>query len=173
MVGPHDGAVDHLHAVRFRSTVSQRFEHQLPDPGQCPAPELAIDRAPLAEILMQVAPLRTGPRNPEDAIKDQPVIARRATALAPARHDEGLKERPLRIRHQTANHDRLRKSDLESLFEPPVNPICQQDLELRSSLSFANCLCNSQFTHNLYTFVLSVLVHKVVNRISEFDPIAH
>ena len=79
---------------------------------------------------MQITPLRACPCDPENAIQNKAVIRRRATALAARCYDKRLKERPLFVRHQTSNHNRLRKSDYESEIEPIVNPLCQQDLAI-------------------------------------------
>jgi hypothetical protein len=51
------------------------------------------------------------------------------TLSGSARLKERPEECPLRIRDQTANHDRLGKSELEPLFARRVNLLCQQDLE--------------------------------------------
>jgi hypothetical protein len=128
MMRPHDSAVDHLDTVGLSPAVGQGFQYGFPDPGLRPARELAVDRAPLAEIVMQVTPLRPGSRDPENPIQYAPVVTRRTPALAAARHHKGLEERPFRVRHQTANHNPFRKSDLESRFEPYVNPLCQHNL---------------------------------------------
>ncbi|WP_207136854.1 hypothetical protein, partial [Rhodothalassium salexigens] len=49
-------------------------------------------------------------------------------SLAAARHYEGLEKRPLLVRHQPANQDRLPKASLESRFDRLGNPLRQQDL---------------------------------------------
>jgi hypothetical protein len=66
-MGPDDGRVDHLHAVRFRTALRQSLEHRLPYPRKRPAPELPVDRRPLAKMLGQVPPLR-----PVRAIQNTP-----------------------------------------------------------------------------------------------------
>lgn len=40
-MGAHDRAVDHLDTVLPAAAVVQRLQNDVPDPGQCPAPELA------------------------------------------------------------------------------------------------------------------------------------
>ena len=66
MVHPDYGTVDHLQTGVAATTVVERFQQQLPQAGQCPAPELAVDRRPFAEMLMQVAPGNPRSRNPEN-----------------------------------------------------------------------------------------------------------
>ena len=130
MVRPNHRAVDHLHAVQRSAAVVQRLQHQLPDAGQRPAPELPVDRRPFAETIVQIAPRRTGSRDPEHPVKHAPMIRRRASALVSRRNHERREKRPFLIRHQAPNQDRLPKNSLESRPKIRVNPLCQQDLEL-------------------------------------------
>ena len=65
LVGAHDGGVDHLDAaLTFAALVRSRKQH-IRDPRERPAPKLPADRAPLAEMIVQVTPPRARPRNPE------------------------------------------------------------------------------------------------------------
>lgn len=133
MVGAHDRRVDHLHASRRAAALVEGFQHQLPDPGERPAPELLVDGVPLAEMLVQIAPRRAGPGDPEHPVEHQPVVLRRAPALAARRDHERREKPPFLVCHQAANQDRLPKNSLESRFEPCVNPLCQQLLVNSSS----------------------------------------
>lgn len=130
MMCPDHGAVDHLDAVWRCAAIIQSIEHQLLQSCQSPAPELAIDTRPLAELLRQITPGSTGASNPENAIEHEAVVRSRTTALPSNRHQERFKECPLSILHQQTRQDNLRKSYLESDFAAFVNPVCQQDLGL-------------------------------------------
>ena len=74
MVRSDDGAVDHLNLIRQRTAVVQRVKDHLPEAGERPAPELAIDRAPFAELFLQVPPRRTGTGDSEHAIQNTAMI---------------------------------------------------------------------------------------------------
>lgn len=129
LMRPHDGAVDHLHAVRDRAAVVQGLQDQLPQPRERPAPELAIDRRPFAELLGQVAPRGAGAGHPENPIQNKTMVLRLAAIRPPHRDDEGFEERPLGVRNQVACQDRLPcRHDLESHPTPSGNPFCQHSL---------------------------------------------
>ena len=64
MVGPDNGAINHLDTVGHRAALIEGVQQNLPNPGQCPAPELPIDRLPLAEMIVQVTPLRAIQKTP-------------------------------------------------------------------------------------------------------------
>lgn len=128
MVGPHDRRINHLHRSRRPILLTQGTEHQLEDAGLRPTTELLVDRVPIAEILVQIPPRRSGSSDPEYPVENPPVILGRPSALAACRYDKRLKKQPLLIRHQSANQDCLPKSSLESLFATFVNLLCQQDL---------------------------------------------
>ena len=128
MMGAHDRRIDHLHDGGRPALLVQRVEHQFEQAGFRPAAELLVDGVPLAEIVVQIAPRRTGPRDPEDAVENLPVILRRPPALAAPYDNQGFEKRPFLIRHQPANQDRLPKSSLESRPAIRVNPLCQQSL---------------------------------------------
>lgn len=128
MMGAHDRRVDHLHGSRRAAFLVERIEHQFEQAGFRPAPELPVDRVPLAEMLVQIAPGRPGPRDPEDAVEYLPMILRRPTALAAPCDHQGFEKRPFLVAHQAANQDRLPKSSLESPFAIHVNLLCQRGL---------------------------------------------
>ncbi len=148
MMRPHDGRIDHLHAARRTRALGiaalvQGLQHQcvcvcVPYPRQRPAPELPVHRRPFAEILVQVAPRRARPRDPEHPVQNKPVIFRRPTALAAPGNHERREKRPLLVRHQSTNQDRLPKSSLESRLAPFVNPLCQRVLDICLSFNEPN-----------------------------------
>lgn len=129
MVRANDGGIDHLQAVRYGSALAQSLEHQLPDASQRPAAELAIDPRPGTEIVVKITPQNASTCDPEHAIQHPSVIRGRPASLAAARHHEGLEKRPLLVRHQPANQDRLPNASLESRFDRLGKPLRQQDLE--------------------------------------------
>lgn len=135
MVRPHDGRVDHLHASRSAIALVQGLQHQFPDAGQRPAPELPIDRRPLAERLMQITPRSAGAGDPEHPVQNPPMILRWPTALAAACDHQRLENRPLLVVHQTTNQDCLPKNSLESHPPSIVNPLCQRDLDRSISIA--------------------------------------
>jgi hypothetical protein len=98
---PDNGAVDHLNALADAPGLVQGFQQEIPQSGERPAPELSIDRRPLAEMLVQIAPLRAGAGEPENPIENEPVILRPSPAMRAADRHEWLKARPFLIRHQS------------------------------------------------------------------------
>lgn len=129
MVGPDDGRVDHLHVAGPRPAVIKRIEGQLPQTGQRPAAKLAIDAGPFAELFRQIAPLRPGSSDPENAIENPSMIRSRSTAATANCDNEIPEERPFSVIHQQPCQDRLpRENDLESRFSRFGNPVCQQVL---------------------------------------------
>ena len=115
MMGTDHGAVDHLQLVWRNPRVVQRVEDILPQSGQGPAAELAVDRRPLAELFGQVAPRRTGSCDPEYTIQNKTMIRR----LPPVRVSDGtnetLEEGPRIVGYQVARQDHLlRRDELES-----------------------------------------------------------
>jgi hypothetical protein len=130
MVRPDYCAVDHLQAGVATAAVVEGFEQQLPQAGQRPAPELAINRRPFAEMLVQVAPGNARPRNPENPIQNKAMIPRSSPAARTALDHEWLETRPFLVTHQTPDHSNLPKSYRESETTPFGNPFCQHSLAL-------------------------------------------
>ena len=128
MVRPDYCAVDHLQTGVAAATVVEGFEQQLPQAGQRPAPELAVNRRPLAEMFVQVAPGNACSRNPENPIENKPMVPRTTPAARPALDHEWLKASPFLVAHQTPDQDSLPKSYLESDTGPFGNSLCQQVL---------------------------------------------
>ena len=54
MMGADHGAVDHLQGRWNHPALVQGLQYPFPQPGQGPAPELAVDGRPLAELFRQV-----------------------------------------------------------------------------------------------------------------------
>jgi hypothetical protein len=106
LMGANDGGIDHLDAVLALPALVQRRQQHIPHPTQGPAPELAIDRVPFAEMVVQIAPGRARSGDPEHPVQHQPVIPGPTTAPRTALDHQRREERPLLIRHQTTNQDR-------------------------------------------------------------------
>ena len=125
MVRPDDCAVDHLKAWVAAAAVVEGFEQQLPQTGQRPAPKLAVNRRPLAKMLMQIAPSNTRSRDPENPIQNKAMIPRTAAAARAAFDHEWFKTRPFLVAHQTPDQDSLPKAalnqNLRDLGIPFVN----------------------------------------------------
>ena len=125
---PDYRAVDHLQTGIAAAAVVKRFQHQLPQAGQRPASELAVNRRPFAKMFVQVAPGNARPPDPENPIKNKPMVPRTTPAARTALDHEWLKASPLLVAHQTPDQDSLPKSYLESDTGPFGNPLCQQAL---------------------------------------------
>ena len=128
MVRPDYCAVDHLQAGVAAAAVVEGFEQQLPQAGQRPATELAVNRRPFAEMLVKVAPCNACPRDPENPIKNKAMVPRTTPAPRTALDHEGLKTDPFLVTHQTPDHGSLLKSYLESDTTLFGNPLCQHYL---------------------------------------------
>ena len=79
-------------------------------------------------MFVQVAPGNACSRNPENPIKNKPMVPRTTPAARTALDHEWLKASPLLVAHQTPDQDSLPKSYLESDTGPFGNPLCQQAL---------------------------------------------
>jgi hypothetical protein len=104
---PDNGAIDHLDALANPFGLVQGFKQKVPQSGQRPAPELAIDRRPLAKMPMQVAPLRPSAGDPENPIENKAVVFRASSAMRPTHRHERLETGRFVIRHQSPNQARL------------------------------------------------------------------
>jgi hypothetical protein len=91
LVGAYDGAVDHLHAVLPQAAVVERLQNDVPGSGKRPAPELAVDRRPFAEVFVQVTLRHAGARDPEYPSKISRWFAGGLPLPAPARTRNGAK----------------------------------------------------------------------------------
>lgn len=107
MVRPDDRAVDHLDRLAHALHVVQHVKQQIPEAGEGPPAKLTIHRRPLAEEIGQITPLRAGSGDPEDAVEDEPMIPRPATAVRSACRHKGLEEGLLLVTHQVSNQRRF------------------------------------------------------------------
>src|SRR3546814_8821313 len=110
---PDYRAVDHLKAGVAATAVVERFEHQLPQTGQRPAPELAVNRRPFAEMLVQIAPRDTRSRNPEYTIQNKAMVPGAPATPSASFDHERLKAAPLFVAHQTTDQGNLPKTRSE------------------------------------------------------------
>lgn len=123
-MGANDGGIDHLDAVGASAGLVQRLQYHVPDPRLRPAPELAIDRVPGAEMAVQITPCGPCSGDPEYPIEHQSMITRPPTSPRTPLDYERLEKGPLLIRHQTSNQHRSpqrtalnqRSADLGILF---------------------------------------------------------
>ena len=130
LVCAHGCTTDHLHGVLPVAAILQRFQNEVPDPCNRPAPELPIDRTPLAEMLMQVEPWRALACDQEHSYEDQPMIRRWPAATLPCALQKRREERPFLIIHQPTDRGSLRSErELELRFNRFGNPLCQQNLD--------------------------------------------
>lgn len=67
--------IDHLDAAIPWLAFVQRLQHHAPPPPP-PASELPVNRAPLAELAVQITPSRPCAGDLEDLVQRQPVISR-------------------------------------------------------------------------------------------------
>ena len=130
MMCPDYCAVDHLQAGVAAPAFVEGFEQQLPQAGQRPAPELAVNRRPFTEMFVQVAPGHPRPRDPENAIQNKAMIFWASPATRTALNHERLKTGPFLIAHQTTDQGSFPKSYLESEPTRFGNPLCQHGLGL-------------------------------------------
>lgn len=101
MMCPNDCTIDHLDGG-IAAAFGERFEHQVPKSAHRPTAELAVHRVPIAEFLGQIAPRRTGPRDPECRIKGAPMITRWTAPQRTCLNDEWLKKSPLGVRQKSS-----------------------------------------------------------------------
>jgi len=120
VVRPDDGTVDHLDRFAAPFGVVQRVKEKIPQPGQCPAPELAIDRRPFAEEIRQITPLRAGSGEPENAVENAPMIARMPPAVGAASRHERIEKSPLLITHQSPDQARLPPKAILNQISSPL-----------------------------------------------------
>ena len=152
MVRPDYCAVDHLQAGVAAAAVVERFEQQLPQTGKRPAPELAVNRRPFAEMLVQVAPGNARPRDPKNPIQNKPMISRTPPTPRTALDHEWLKTHPFLVAHQTPDHGSLPKSHLESDTHLLGNPLCQRLLVRRGIRVEISRACPRVFFTEQYWF---------------------
>ena len=136
MVRPDYCAVDHLQAGVAAAAVVEGFEQQLPQAGQRPATELAVNRRPFAEMLVKVAPCNARSRNPENPIQNKAMVPRTTPAPRTALDHERLKTSPFLVAHQSPDHSSLPKSHLESDTAAFGNPLCQHFLEISGGFDY-------------------------------------
>src|ERR1700709_2833585 len=98
LVSAHDGGVDHLHAVLALAALVEGRQQDIPHARQRPAPELAVEHAPLAEITMQVASGRARACDPEPPVQHQDTILGSTAPPRSCLNHEWREEGPLLVR---------------------------------------------------------------------------
>jgi hypothetical protein len=121
VVGSDNGGIDHLQSVRCWISLGQGVQHELPDAALGPTFELLVDGVPFAVALGHVAPLRPGPRDPQNPVQRAPVVQRRApTTIFPS--NKRLEYCPFFIRQIAPTQVcLLRRSSLESRSDSADN----------------------------------------------------
>ena len=99
MMGANHGAVDHLQGVGDHPGLVQRIHDLLPQPGQGPTSELAVNARPFAELFRQVTPRRARPGYPENTIKNKTMVRGFASVWGADGKDEAFMERLFLVRH--------------------------------------------------------------------------
>ena len=103
---------------------------RFPDAGLAPSSEALINRHPLALLLRQIAPRRSCPNAPQDAIDDLPIVERGPALASSLRRQKGFEQTPLRFAQVAATQSCLPpRGILESKPESGVNPLCKQRLD--------------------------------------------
>jgi len=130
MVRPIINAVDHLNLIRHHFAIVQRIEEQFPQTHDRPTAKLTIDARPFAKIFREIAPLRTGTRNPEYTIQNLTVIVRKPAATPTNSDDEWFEKRPFCVLHQLSRQDCLLQKATLMIQNSHLfwNPVCQQNL---------------------------------------------
>ena len=100
MVRPDDRAIDHLHGIAA-TAVGESFQHQVPQPADCPAAKLLMHGVPVAQLLGQVAPGCAGARDPENRIQRAAVVQWRAAVRLT---DKRLEKRPFHVAQKASDH---------------------------------------------------------------------
>ena len=99
MMCPDHGAIDHVGGCVAPRQFRQRLQHGIEHAGRNPssiAPENAV---PLAILIRQVTPLRSGPRDPHHAFEIGAVVLRRTAATTPLRWQQRPDHFPLFVRN--------------------------------------------------------------------------
>lgn len=139
---PDRAAVDQLQQISIAAAVSKKsLEQNVPHARRTPAAELPPYRVPVAECRRQIAPGRSTPTDPEDAIQHAPMIAGPAAALHRNGDDDLLEDGPFIVRHQATNHGEtslrgsLRSIRLRVGGIPQIE-VCPQSLILPDKAAF-------------------------------------
>jgi hypothetical protein len=100
MMCAHNRRVDHLQCRLSDTAAGERLQDHIPDTAIGPASELPKDRIPIAKLLRQITPRRTGSHQPKHRVEHAAMIGRGATAVM---GQERFEIRPLIVGHQFAN----------------------------------------------------------------------
>src|SRR3546814_16881290 len=99
MMCPDHGAIDHVGSDIAPCQFGQRLEHGIEHAGRDPSSIPPEDAVPLAILVRQMPPLRTGPGNPPHALEIAAIILCRAAATAALSRQQRPDTRPLLIRY--------------------------------------------------------------------------
>ena len=121
---PDHRAVDHVGGSLAPCQFGQGLEHSVEHPDRDPSVVTAEDAVPLLILIRQMAPLRTGPREPDHTLEVAPVILRRATTATALRWQQRPDQCPFLGRYANP----LAQCRLEAKRECHVN-FCPRDLD--------------------------------------------
>lgn len=100
-----DGGIDKdVFEVRV---LAQRFEKILPNPGNRPAPEARVDRAPIPQLRRQVTPRRCASRQPKDRVEEQSIVGTGPSTIPLFAWNQGRDDRPLPVCQSPPAQERL------------------------------------------------------------------
>lgn len=129
MVGPDHGAVDHLELVGFELRMVQGSLDVLPEPGERPAPKLATDRRPFAELFGRISSGLPSPRDPKNAKNNKPMVRRvrpsgcKTARLKPLKNAQSTSSTRLRVKVHSNEEMILHRSRQRRGM-----PFCQHNL---------------------------------------------
>jgi hypothetical protein len=116
MMRANDGGIHHLQQRASYTAAAESLQDHIPDAAVGPAPKLSEDRIPVAELLRQIAPRRTGSHQPKHRVEYAAMIARRPPA---ATDQKRFETRPLIVGHQSTNQGRPPQRAALNQFEIP------------------------------------------------------
>ena len=134
-MGADGGAVDAV-VTAICHDLSKRHGDSLPDPGFAPPPEPSIDGVPASILGRNVAPRRSAPKPPEDAVDDGAVLLRAPASTTILRFDwqQALQNPPFRLGKIASAQTCLQKAALnQSEFIASMENRHQRAVVVRSA----------------------------------------
>jgi len=98
MVGPDNGAIDHVGASIPLDHLCQCFQHRFEHAGLHPSSIPAEDAVPLAVFIRQMSPLRSRARHPHHAFEITSVVLSRAASAPSFSRKKRTDQRPFLVR---------------------------------------------------------------------------
>src|ERR1700756_2573066 len=121
LVRSHNGGVDdEVFEVR---KFNQRLEKPLPNALLCPSAEALEHAVPVAKLVGQIAPWRSGASHPKHSIHKQTIVLAVPPFVSFLAGNKRFDAPPVRIRKCPPNQDRPLSCDLESHSRVEGNPL--------------------------------------------------